>query len=295
MGLVGLGILATLAVITAVSFQFAINDYYIDKNKVTAYQVWFFGWLTAITTGLGAIPFCFITKPSKYYMGLSNAIAGGMMIAASYSLIQEGIFFDEAEDILGFPRFNGLSLGGVSLGFSTGVAFILLVKQIMVYFGNPELEDIEVTSANKIFLIIFVMTLHSLTEGIGIGVSFGGASGLKLGQFISFSLAIHNIPEGLAVALVLTSRNVSTLRTAIWAIFTSMPQPIMAVPAFICVERFVPLLPTGLGFAAGAMFYVAVFELLTEAIEDTSVLATSIVGVISCAAMMMAQLALKSF
>ena len=67
----------------------------------------------------------------------------------------------------------------------------------------------------------------------------------------------------------------------------------MALPAFIFVERFVPLLPAGLGFAAGAMFYVAIFELLMEALEDTSIYVAGICGAIACAFMMLAQTALK--
>jgi zinc transporter, ZIP family len=104
---------------------------------------------------------------------------------------------------------------------------------------------------------------------------------------------VHNVPEGLAVALVMTTRHTSTLRAALWAIITSLPQPLMAVPAFLFVEKFIVMLPSGLGFAAGAMAYVATFELLAEAAEDTSVMTTGIVGMLACAGMMGAQVALK--
>eukprot|EP00981_Chlorochromonas_danica_P009807 scaffold2831_cov249-Ochromonas_danica.AAC.8 len=200
-----------------------------------------------------------VIEPNKFWMGISNAIAGGMMIAASFSLVVEGVTFQDS-------RFGLLSL-------------------LPLFGGVP---------TQRMVLIVIVMTLHSLSEGIGIGVSFGGSSGMKLGQFISLSLAVHNVPEGLAVGLAMTARKVSTLRTVLWAIFTSLPQPLFSVPAYLFIERFIPLLPGGLGFAAGAMSYVAVFELLSEAIEDTgSTILTAIMGVLSCMMMTLLQDAVK--
>ena len=219
-------------------------------TRVTWQHVWYYGWLSAISTGLGAIPFYFFTEPNKFWMGVSNAIAGGMMLAASYSLAYEGATFTEATGLTVSPTV------AVAIGFGSGIAFILVTKQILDQFEGLKTE-IDGASIQKMVLIMFVMTLHSITEGIGIGVSFGGKSGMQLGQFISMSLAVHNVPEGLAVALVMTSRKVSQLRAALWAVFTSLPQPLMAVPAFIFVERFIVMLPSGLGFAAGAMAYVA--------------------------------------
>ncbi len=102
-------------------------------------------------------------------------------------------------------------------GFGLGLLFIIGMQKVLDRFEDLEAIGFSQSpngngSAQKMLLIMVVMTLHSLTEGIGIGVSFGGRSGQKLGQFISFSLAMHNVPEGLAVALVLTAQKVSTLR-----------------------------------------------------------------------------------
>ena len=121
------------------------------------------------------------------------------------------------------------------------------------------------------------------------GVSFGGEHGNDLGVFISASLAVHNVPEGLAVAIVLLPRKVSKATAAIWCVVTSLPQPLMAVPAFIFVHSFLPLLPVGLGFAGGAMMWVAFMELLLEAYEDTDLVTTGVVSTAALAVMISVQ------
>lgn len=175
------------------------------------------------------------------------------------------------------------------LGASLGLVFILGTKKFLDQHEDLKVGALEGTDARKALLIFFVMTLHSCSEGIGIGVSFGGTHGKDLGMFISASLAVHNVPEGLAIAVVLLPRGVSILSSMLWTISTSLPQPFLAVPAYMFVHSFVPVLPIGLGFAGGAMVYVAVFELLMEAIEETNIYTTMFISLPSMVCMLLLQ------
>lgn len=209
--------------------------------------------ITAVATGIGALPFLFFRRVSGWWLGVFNAVAGGLMLAASHSLIVEG-------SNIGTAR----TLGGILIGL-----FLILVANYFIV-GREEHHVAELAGADarKALLILGVMTAHSFAEGVGVGVSFGG--GNELGIFITAAIAIHNIPEGLAISLVLIPRGTPIWKAAGWSIFTSLPQPLMALPAFLFVLVFEPFLPIGLGLAAGAMIWMVFAELIPDALEDAS-------------------------
>ncbi|GAB5602982.1 ZIP family metal transporter [Thermus sp. FJN-A] len=221
-----------------------------DVLPISPWTVFLYALLTAIATGLGALPFLLTRDIRKQHLGLANAAAAGLMLAASFGLVYEGVAYH---------------LGRTLLGVVLGLFFIQLTHRYLrgreVSFGSLNGLD-----ARKALMIVGIMTVHSMAEGVGVGVAFGG--GEALGVFITLAIAVHNIPEGLAISLVLVPRGVSVLGAALWSVFSSLPQPLLAVPAFLFVEAFRPALPVGLGFAAGAMVWMAVAEILPEALRE---------------------------
>ncbi len=243
---------------------------------ITPLTVFLAALATALATGLGAAPFLFTRTMSRYGLGLSNALAAGLMLAASLMLCYEG---------------GTGSLPLTALGALLGAGFIVGSRQFLRGRKHLHIGALRGTDALKALLIVGAMTIHSFTEGVGVGVAYGG--GEKLGVFITTAIAVHNIPEGLAISLVLVPRGVTVWRAGLWSIFSSLPQPFMAVPAFLFVEAFAPLLPVGLGFAAGAMIWMAGRELIPEALEDASRGRVAVMVVVAMAAMLLFQMYLK--
>lgn len=238
-----------------------------------ATDVFLYAMITAVATGLGALPFFLIKDLTRGWLGISNAIASGLMLAASFGLIYEGINYD-----LLFTFY----------GIVIGLIFIVLSQKILNKYNDTfSIKNIDKVDSSKILLIIGIMTLHSFTEGVSVGVSFSG--GLDLGLFITTAIAVHNIPEGLAISLVLVPRGSSPLKAMWWSIFSSLPQPLMAVPAFIFVEIFQTYLPMGLGFAGGAMIWMVFAELIPDALEETSTSTVATTITISVALMIVFQ------
>lgn len=246
--------------------------------SITYWTVGIAALITAIATGIGALPFLFVKKLNRNILGISNAVAAGLMIGASAGLIIQAFEYS-------IPR----SLLGVLIG----VAFIAITHNIIHSRDDLHIGNITGADARKAFLIVGVMTLHSFSEGVGVGVSFGG--GQALGELITAAIAIHNIPEGLAISLVLIPRGSSVSRAAWWSIFSSLPQPLMAVPAFLFVSAFQPILPIGLGFAAGAMLWMVFSELVPDALDDTSHNTVAIAISLAITAMLMFQKLLTPF
>jgi len=223
-------------------------------------NVFLYASITAIATaGLGAIPFMFIKKITPTVMGISNALAAGLMMGASIGLVMEGVEFSYPKTII---------------GMFLGVLFILGVEKLMHKLERSN-RDAPSFLVNKhsffknyknAILIIIVMTAHSAAEGIGLGTSFGGTA--KFGIMMTIAIAIHNIPEGLAISASLVGKGVSWWKAGLWSIFTSIPQPIFAVPAYMFIIYFKQFLPVGLGFAAGAMFWLVFADIIPESQEN---------------------------
>ncbi|HKI92207.1 MAG TPA: ZIP family metal transporter [Gaiellaceae bacterium] len=232
--------------------------------------------VTALATGLGALPFLFVRNGmGRRWLGTSNAIAAGFMLAASVGLVWQGV---------------GLGPWRVVFGALAGAAFIWVFRRLIGDQEGLVLGRLAGADALKALVIVAVMTVHSASEGVGVGVSYGG--GERLGVLITIAIAVHNIPEGLAISLVLVPRGARVRSAAWWSVFSSLPQPLIAPFAFLFVEAFKPVLPAGLGFAAGAMIWMVVSELLPEAIQDAPKRTLALGGGISFAVMLGAQLLL---
>jgi zinc transporter ZupT len=158
----------------------------------------------------------------------------------------------------------GPSLWRTAVGVVLGIVFVLASERCLAHDHVHTLGSLRGEDAHRALLIVGVMTVHSAAEGIGVGAAFGGGS--ALGLLITVAIALHNIPEGLAISLVLVPRGTSVRSAAGWSIFSSLPQPLLAVPAFLFVDAFDSILPVGLGFAAGAMLWMVLQELLPEAL-----------------------------
>ncbi|KAL2461231.1 putative zinc transporter [Abeliophyllum distichum] len=225
------------------------------NNRVSVSTVAFFTMAMAAATGLGAIPFFFVELDSQW-AGICNGMAAGVMLAASFDLIQEG-------------QSHG-SGSWVVFGILAGGIFIWLCKKVLEQYGEVSMLDIKGAEAAKVILVIGIMTLHSFGEGSGVGVSFAGSKGLSQGILVTLAIAVHNIPEGLAVSMVLASRGVSPQNAMLWSVITSLPQPIVAVPSFICADAFNKFLPFATGFAAGCMIWMVIAEVLPDGFKESS-------------------------
>ena len=245
-------------------------------NDNSILEIFIYSLITAVATGLGVLPFLFFKKIKKKWLGWAGAMASGIMLAASFRLINEGIDY---------------SLSKTIIGVFIGLVFILLSQKWLSTKENLHVGKLSGANAKKALMIIGVMTIHSFAEGVGIGVSFGGKEGF--GIFMSTAIAIHNIPEGLAISLILIPRGMKILKASGWSIVSSLPQPLVAVPAFIFVSFFKPFLPIGLGLAAGAMIWMVFSDLLPEALEKAKKENVATIATVSIIMMMLFQVLIE--
>ncbi len=221
---------------------------------------------TFAMTALGAASILFFKRsPSHLFIRLSLGFAAGIMIAAAiWSLLDPAM--EQAERLGWAPA---LPCAG---GFLLGAGFLILLDNITphLHMGSKTPEGPETTLPKK-SLLFFAVTLHNIPEGMAVGISFASAISLGSPEALSIAIAlavgmgIQNVPEGAAVTLPLRSNGASRLKAFAMGALSGLVEPIAAVLVVFLTSFFIPLMPWLLSFAAGAMIYVVVEELIPEA------------------------------
>ena len=234
--------------------------------------------ITVLANGLGGLPFVFVKDFPKIIARLGWAFSGGLMLSASvFNLVIPGV-----EDGGIIPVAIGIGLG----------ALVMVLTSQWLDNNNFEVSGLSKAGSKRAIMILATLFIHSFPEGIAIGVAYGSGEA-RLGVLIAIAIAIHNIPEGLAVALPLRAEGVSGWKCVGWAIFSGVPQLIAAVPAYLAVLAFRPILPYAFGFAAGAMLLLVMSEMIPESrATETERLSSASSGVFGFLLMMFMQIIL---
>ncbi|GAX83798.1 hypothetical protein CEUSTIGMA_g11223.t1 [Chlamydomonas eustigma] len=229
------------------------NSHHTQSYKpVPVIYIFMYTTLMAAASGLGAVPFFIFGRLQQYWAGIANAVAVGVMLSASFDLLQEGA-----------PYSPFLTISGMIIG----ALFIKASQDFLSRFEDVTFEDLHGADARKAMLIVTVMAAHAFGEGSGVGVSYSGQRGWAQGLLVTIAIGVHNIPEGMAVAGVMMAKGSSPRRALYWTLVCSFPQAVVAVPSYLFVEAFSALLPVALGFAAGCMLWIAFAELIPDALE----------------------------
>ena len=264
------------------------------KNLHPVYQALIAGCFTWSVTALGAaIVFVFKTINRKVLDGMLG-FAAGVMIAASYwSLLAPAIEMAENSGVPGWlPAVTGFLFGGF---------FLWVIDQILphLHLGFPieEAEGIH-TSWKRSVLLVTAITLHNIPEGLAIGVAFGalayGISSVTLAGAIALSIGIgiQNFPEGAAVSVPLRREGFSRIKSFWYGQLSAVVEPIAALIGAAAVIIMEPILPYALAFAAGAMIYVVIEELIPESQLDKEADIATIGAMLGFAVMMTLDVAL---
>ncbi len=221
---------------------------------------------TWFVTALGAGMVFFFKEINRKLLDGMLGFAAGVMIAASFwSLLAPAIELSEDSGLPGWmPAVIGFMLGG---------GFLYIVDHFLphLHLGLPvsEAEGIK-TSLQRSILLVLAITLHNIPEGLAVGVGFGavgvgiGSASLAGAIALAIGIGLQNFPEGAAVSVPLRRENMSRFRAFFYGQLSGVVEPIAGVVGAAAVLFMRPILPYALAFAAGAMIYVVVEELIPE-------------------------------
>jgi ZIP family zinc transporter len=209
---------------------------------------------------------------SRKWLDCLLGFTGGVMVAASFwSLLTPAIEMSTEQ------YSKAWSWVPAAVGFITGAGFIYIIDKIIPHLHiHAEMEEKEglKTTWNRTILLVLAITMHNIPEGLAIGVSFGAVAmgdphfTLAAAVALTIGIGIQNFPEGIAVAMPLRRQGISPLKSFWWGQLSAIVEPVAGVIGAVAVIYAQPILPYALSFAAGAMLYVVVEEVIPETQRD---------------------------
>jgi ZIP family zinc transporter len=244
----------------------SIIDYFTSINPIlAAFYATMFTWFL---TAFGASFVFFFKNMNRVVLDGMLGFTGGVMIAASFwSLLSPAIEMSEGE---GFVK-----VIPAAVGFALGALFIFGLDKLLphLHINFKETEGVK-SPWQRTTLLVLAITLHNIPEGLAVGVLFGGvAAGIPEASIagavtLAIGIGIQNFPEGIAVSMPLRRMGMSRWKSFMYGQSSALVEPIAGVLGAVAVTFFTPLLTYALAFAAGAMIFVVVEEVIPETQQD---------------------------
>jgi len=270
-----------------------MNEWFTGLTPI--YQALMGTLFTWFLTALGAGMVFFFKNINRKILNGMLGFAAGVMIAASFwSLLAPAI--EMAAESSSLPAYVP-----AVIGFLLGGAFLWGIDKILPHlhmgFPTSEAEGIK-TSWQRSILLVLAITLHNIPEGLAVGVAFGAAgAGIPSASLagaiaLALGIGIQNFPEGAAVSIPLRREGVKRFKSFWYGQLSGIVEPIAGVLGAAAVLFFRPILPYALAFAAGAMIYVVVEELIPESQQEQETHFSTIGAMLGFAIMMLLDVAL---
>ena len=246
---------------------------FFESQSSPIMQAFYAGLFTWILTAIGASLVFFFKRSNRKVLDAALGFTGGVMIAASFwSLLSPAISSVETQQELGIT--NLPIWFAPAIGFLFGALFIyFLDKKIPHLHLFKKIEEAEgpKTDLKKTELLVIAIAIHNIPEGLAVGVAFGALSygldiGITLGGAIALAIGmgLQNAPEGFAVSMPMRRAGFSRFKSWQWGQLSAIVEPIFAVIGAAVVIAVYPILPYALAFAAGAMIFIVVEEVIPE-------------------------------
>ena len=254
-----------------------LKSWFVNQEPIM--QALIAGLFTWILTAVGAGLVFFFKSSNRKVLDMSLGFTGGVMIAASFwSLLAPAIDYVEMQNQMGLSEMP--SWLAPTIGFLLGALFLYALDKIIphlhLFNKKKEAEGLS-TNWQKTILLVLAIALHNIPEGLAVGVAFGALAhpeflGLEmegiftLGTAVALAagIAIQNFPEGFAVSMPLRRQGLSRFKSWQWGQLSAIVEPIFAVLGAAVVVQILPILPYALSFAAGAMIFIVVEEVIPE-------------------------------